>query len=437
MKGKNIISLAVATSVIFSGAMATEITDFAEDSSAIVSSMDRSDIYIADRRQLADALTGGVLMAENGGSLLTIDPENLTEEERLIIENAENLYILGGESRISKEYENFGNFAGRYSGTSRYETAVKVAENLGTDRGIIIVNGQSYVDATSSVPTAALEDRNVLLAGENDVPEATRTYLEEHGRGKDIIFVGGTASLSPQVKEEVLSIVGSESNPEELTIAGEDRYETTLLAAKRAPEGSNPVLLDGYNIEMALNSANFYDKAPVALLVNDENHENIVNSYSESHLPTTIYTIGQVSDDQAEEVVAEEAPVEEVATEPINSAQVFIDAALEMQGWMYSQSMRNAQGYADCSSLVNRALINSGLTEDKRNLTSHTIWSDPRFTQISFDDLKPGDVLHSPGHLAIYMGDGQVFEAKDWGIPAGYGNYANRGWDAAFRITGL
>ena len=51
--------------------------------------------------------------------------------------------------------------------------------------------------------------------------------------------------------------------------------------------------------------------------------------------------------------------------------------------------------------------------------------------------MKPGDILHSPGHLAIFMGNGKVFEAKTWGVPAGYGSYAYRGWDSVFRISGI
>src|SRR5699024_6497763 len=131
-------------------------------------------IYISDRRELADGLTGGVLSMETGGSLLTINPENLDSEEQELINNAENIYILGGTSRISEDFENLANFRGRFSGSDRFETAVNVAEELGTDRPLTIVNGINYVDAITSTPMSALENRNILLVESNNIPQSTR-----------------------------------------------------------------------------------------------------------------------------------------------------------------------------------------------------------------------------------------------------------------------
>lgn len=439
---KKLISLAVAGACLFSSASASEVKEIEAKSSVIVEENQENDLYLVDRRELSDGLTGGVLVAETGASILTLDPSNLDEEERGLINSADNIYILGGEDRISSDFESLENFKARYSGQDRYETATTLAEVLGTDRDLLIVNGTNYIDALASGSMAALEDRNILLVEEDQVPEATRIYLESYGLGKDIIFIGGEASLSPQVKKQVLGICGIEAELEDLTLAGADRYETSLAIGKRADLGTNPVLVDGQDLEMVTNAINFYGSADVGLLVSGENNEEILGAYEESHGPGLIYAIG------TRDLVNEEKPVQaELAGElleeeveekaPSNPAQAFIDEALKMEGWAYSQSARMAEGSADCSSLVMRSLINSGLSKDTRNLTSETIFSDPRFERISFDEMRAGDVLYMPGHLAIFMGEGRVFEAKTWGVPAGYGSYAHRGWTSVFRISGI
>lgn len=443
MNTKRIISLALAGVFVFTNANATDVIEYTQKSSSLVSTRDTSTLYLSDRRELADGLTGGVLSMEKGGSLLTINPDSLDEEEQELINNAENIYILGGESRISADYENLANFRGRFSGSDRFETAANIAEELGTDRPLTIVNGINYVDAITSTPMSAQEDRNILLVDSDSIPESTRSYLETYAYGKDILFVGGLNSISKEVKDEILQITGNDIDSESITLAGENRYQTSLKIAKRAQYGSNLLLVDGSNQEMAINSANLGDEIPTCLLVNADNAEVLINDYKESHAPDQLYSIGSykdylVSQPPVEEPTEPSGDIETKPEAPVDKAQGFINSALAMEGYTYSQSSRMSPGYADCSSLVLKALINSGLTTDKStNLTSSSIFSDSRFRRISFDQMKAGDILHSPGHLAIFMGNGKVFEAKTWGVPAGYGNYAYRGWDSVFRVSGI
>ena len=425
-------------------------------------------LYIADSKELADALTGGVIAINGGASLLTLDSQNISEDEEAAINNAESVYLLGGRERISEDFEQRHNFVERFSGEDRFETAVKIAENLGTDRNLVIVNGLNYVDAITSTPLSILEGRNILMVTADGIPESTSEYLKEHGTGKDIIFVGGEDSISKENKQNIFNLIGNEGSVDEATVAGEDRYQTSLKVAART-EGKNIVLANGEDFNSALMSVN-YTKShdTMTVLVSDTNAESILDSHFGESEKTNIYSIGikvslssdaieEETENNPEEVVDEvgkdseekpesdeviqeeekETEKEEVAPEATKSAQSFINAALAMEGWEYSQSMRMSHGYADCSSLVLKALINSGLTTDTTtNLTSETIWGDSRFYQVSYDNLQPGDVCYTPGHLAIYMGDNTVFEAKDWGVPAGYGSFQGR-FSAFFRITGL
>lgn len=101
----------------------------------------------------------------------------------------------------------------------------------------------------------------------------------------------------------------------------------------------------------------------------------------------------------------------------------FITAALKYKGDKYSQPKRMERGYSDCSSLIYKALRDSGLLDSKQ--TTRTISTkymrdgDPRFKQIPESQLKRGDILwgqdNTPqygGHVAIYLGEGKTLEAR-------------------------
>lgn len=98
----------------------------------------------------------------------------------------------------------------------------------------------------------------------------------------------------------------------------------------------------------------------------------------------------------------------------------FIAAAMKYKGDKYSQPKRMEKGYSDCSSLIYKALRDSGLLDTSK--TTRTISTkfmrdgDPRFKQIPESQLKRGDILwgqdNTPqygGHVAIYLGDSLTY----------------------------
>lgn len=114
----------------------------------------------------------------------------------------------------------------------------------------------------------------------------------------------------------------------------------------------------------------------------------------------------------------------------------FIDSLKEMQGWTYSQPARMQYGYADCSSIIIRAMWDAGITSNKANMTTRSIAGDSRFYEIPFSEARRGDVLWTDGHVEIYMGGNTTYGAFRPGIPAGYSTGKNRFYKA-FRINGL
>ena len=64
----------------------------------------------------------------------------------------------------------------------------------------------------------------------------------------------------------------------------------------------------------------------------------------------------------------------------------------------------------DCSGLVQWCYAQAGISIPRQSTSiknSGTIVSDPR----------PGDICWTPGHVAIYIGDGKMIEAQQDGVP--------------------
>lgn len=114
----------------------------------------------------------------------------------------------------------------------------------------------------------------------------------------------------------------------------------------------------------------------------------------------------------------------------------FINEALKMNGWAYSQEKRMQNGFVDCSSLVVRAMVKSGFTGNNANLTTYSMPSDSRFYEVPMSQMSRGDILWTNDHMEIYMGNGTTFGAFRPGKATGYAGNPGR-FVKAYRLSGL
>jgi hypothetical protein len=209
---------AIATSI------AVSLAQFPTRGSANAVVLARSDYF-------SDALAGGPLAASVGGPLLitpgapessALDPRVLGEIERVLPTNG-TVYILGGVLALSPNIDTLLRSLGydvvRIAGSDEYDTAVRIAVQLGNPTTVFEATGLDFADALSAVPAAIVDHAAILLTdGTSQAPE-TAAYLESR-QGDTRYAIGGP-----------LAAAGADSSA--TAVYGADLYATSAAVAER------------------------------------------------------------------------------------------------------------------------------------------------------------------------------------------------------------
>ncbi|WP_335870571.1 cell wall-binding repeat-containing protein [Bacillus sp. 2205SS5-2] len=197
----------------------------------------RSKAVIIGRGDLSiDALTGSVLAKKYNSPLLLTSSSNLPSSvlEELKRLQPENVYILGGVSAVSSKAENqikelsFLNDQNivRVSGADRYETAVKVANEINNTQEVFVVTkDEKSPDALSIASYASMMQIPILYTTKESLHESVSSYIQKHDINK-VNIIGGTSAVSANVENQLkkLSTVVTR-------VSGKDRYETSMEIA--------------------------------------------------------------------------------------------------------------------------------------------------------------------------------------------------------------
>lgn len=226
-----------------------------------------SKIYITSKNKLVDSLTGGVLIAENNGAHFYSDQDL----------KGKVLNIIGGPNTVSGDITDSEKIENRFHGETRYETAVEIAEELGTNRNIILSSGENFADALPATSLAAKEDMNILLITRDEIPNATKEYLEKYSQDKNIVIVGGEDTVSSELEAEISNTFNAASISR---IAGKDRYETSREIADRFEDSTGLVLADWSVSDITLLSSILASKNEYPLVLVDSNQELKLDEYT-------------------------------------------------------------------------------------------------------------------------------------------------------------
>lgn len=259
-----------------------------QDSEAIV--LGRGDIPI-------DALTGSVLAVKYQSPLLltksNILPDNVVSElDRL---NPKTIYILGGEQAISSsvqsQLEQKGYMVIRISGKNRFDTSIKVANEVGIENELILTTGQDSPDALSIAPYAGIKQIPIVLTQSNSLPNEVKEMIKNQNVGK-VTIIGGVAAVSEHVETE-LNDLGVQTIER---VSGKNRYATSIAIAKLYKNdlnSSNLYFTSGLSFIDALPSSPLaaMNGSPIILINNSTLPDSITNFLQDEFTSTPDITI--------------------------------------------------------------------------------------------------------------------------------------------------
>lgn len=138
------------------------------------------------------------------------------------------------------EQEATNNSGGRLAGSDRYETSTKISQKY-FDKAdtVVLASGKNTVDALVSASYADAKKSPILLSKVSDVPASVKAEILRLG-AKNVVIVGGNASISAQAENE-LKAMGISTR----RIAGSSRYETSAILAQEVKNltGSDKLIL--------------------------------------------------------------------------------------------------------------------------------------------------------------------------------------------------
>ena len=311
---KKSVSVLLATSLATSGITGlqnTVLSDTANSADSKVERISGTDRYetcvniskkaykssevaiLASGQKIQDALASGGVAAKLKAPLLLTQKDRLPsvvldELKRL---NVKKVILVGGQESISKSLENqLDNMfkVERVSGKDRYETSIKLAEELNKDnkQENIIVNGNT-VDALTAGAVAAKLNRSIILTNGVNLPEGANRVVNPTSPNN--IIIGGISSIN------IEGLKGER-------IGGSDRYETSTKIAEKyyAGKTNKALLANGVNSIDALSAINLVvsENAPVLLTAYDS-LDNDVSKFLENNT-NKVYVLGgyqSISDD--------------------------------------------------------------------------------------------------------------------------------------------
>ena len=112
-------------------------------------------------------------------------------------------------------------------GSDRYDTAAKVADELGSYDTAVLVNATSTMsDGLAASGLAGKEDAAILLTKKDSIPKVTMDRLK---KVKKVYIIGGENAISGKVSNEITKNV---PNVKIERLGGKTRVETSELVAK-------------------------------------------------------------------------------------------------------------------------------------------------------------------------------------------------------------
>ncbi|WP_194893699.1 cell wall-binding repeat-containing protein [Catenulispora pinisilvae] len=215
-------------------------------------------VVLATGGTFPDALAGVPLAKKVGGPLLltpgTGPNAAVTAEIKRVLKPGGTVYVLGGTNAVPQSVvQALGAVnVDRIGGGDRYETALKIADQLGDPSHVVLATGEDYADALAAGPYAAdifgadaSHPAAILLTADKQLTPDVKAYLAK--AGGTVAAVGGQAVAAAQSAHVALAPGAS--------FRGYDRYFTAAMVAGAFKGETTAGVATGENFADALTGA--------------------------------------------------------------------------------------------------------------------------------------------------------------------------------------
>ncbi|MFL0194582.1 cell wall-binding repeat-containing protein [Clostridium sp. WILCCON 0269] len=224
---------------------------------------------LANGENFPDALSAAPLAKKYNAPILlnpgsTLDSRVEDELKRL---GVKQVFIIGGSAVVPDSVKNrleaLNIKTTRLWGQDRYETSIKIAEQLDFNGEVSVANGENFPDALSISPIAAQKSMPVILTPSNTLPDVVAKYIKSNKITKSYII-----GEDDVVSDKILN-----SFPNSERIWGSSKYDTNIAVLRRFQNELNfdkIYMANGENFPDALSGSALAAKnSTCVLLVSD------------------------------------------------------------------------------------------------------------------------------------------------------------------------
>lgn len=248
-------------------------------------------VIIANGTNFADALAGSYLAAKRNAPILMASNNRKINDVTLNyiyanVNDGGTVYILGGYNALPMSID--GSLAAynvvRLAGTDRYETNIKILQEAGiADEPLLVATGKGFADSLSASATGL-----PILLVDKTINDQQKDFLHSLTLN-NVYIIGGTSAVSNEVESEMYKV--SVENP--VRLAGNNRYETSVLVAKTfVQEPKQAVLAYGKNFPDGLSGGVLAYVTGSPLLLAENKQVNTIANYTKSLGITSGYVLG-------------------------------------------------------------------------------------------------------------------------------------------------
>ncbi|MEJ8752841.1 cell wall-binding repeat-containing protein [Lagierella sp. ICN-221743] len=263
----------------------------------------KNQVIIASGDVFADALVANGLVGKYNSPLLLNGVSKLDPAVKAYLKEigAKDVIIVGGNGSISGSVTNeltaMGISSRRIFGTNRYETSVKVLEDLFQNvegkqvnkKKVLVASGENFADALVASVPSALKGQPILLTAKDNLPKVVKDAIQSRDYGiEEVTIIGGTGSVSSAVEGQI-----GLRNTDRLQ--GKNRQLTSMVVSNSYfTNGGSAIIVDGTDFADALAAGQLACKknAPILLTASKTDLGKELANYLRTNKMTDITIVG-------------------------------------------------------------------------------------------------------------------------------------------------